>query len=102
MNTPAYGFLCLSCGQVWGPDAGYPKHRDATGWKCRDVTGSSSVPTLMGPVAQRPWGPEGILAELRWEATYDHGWMPPPPEAVEAHMAEGRALIAVALWAEPK
>ena len=95
MNTdPLYGHVCLSCGQVWALDDGYAKHSDATGKKCRDVSGSSSCPSPLGPVARRPWGPEGVIAELRYEARYDHGWMPPPPEQVEAFMAEGLARIA--------
>lgn len=101
MSLPAYGFLCLSCGQIWGPDDAYVKHSDpATGEKCRDVTGSSSVPSLVGPVADRTYGPEGLIAELRWQANYDYGYHPLSPEAVEQWMVEGRARIAAALRTE--
>lgn len=97
-SAPAYGFICLSCGQVWGPEDGYVKHSDPeTGEKCRDITGSSSVPSKMGPVAEQPWGPEGIYREIHWEATYDHGCLSPSPETVERHEASSRELIARAL-----
>ncbi len=93
---PAYGFICLFCGQVWGPDDGYVKHSDpATGVKCRDEWGSSSVASKMGPVAEQPWGPEGIYAELRYAANYDR-YMLPPPEIVARFEAEGRARIEAA------
>lgn len=98
MNAPAYGFICLSCGQVWGPEDGYVKHDDpATGVKCRDVTGSSSVPTKLGPVAESPWGPLGIYAELHYDATYDGGCCPPSAAAVAHHEREGEARIERAL-----
>ncbi len=99
---PAYGFVCLSCGLVWGPDDGYAKHTDPrTGEKCRDVSGSSSVPSLVGPVADTVWGPDGIWSELLHEARYDHGWLPPTQDAIDAHMADGAARIRAALGPTP-
>jgi hypothetical protein len=97
-QPPAYGFICLSCGQTWGPEDGYVKHTDpATGEKCRDITGSSSVPSKMGPVAERPWGPRGVYSELDWEANYDYGYMPPTQDAVRAYLDAGQARIEAAL-----
>jgi len=58
--TPTYSYVCLSCGQVWGPE-GCGKHTDPeTGEKCRDVTGDAALPVKSSETTVR----------LRLEAAY--------------------------------
>lgn len=91
-DVPVYGHICLTCGQTWPHDAWPGKHIDpATDAKCRDVTGSAASPVTMSPVATRPWGPEGAIANLRWEAEYDHGSLStiPSRDQIELFMRDG-------------
>lgn len=79
-RAPYYGSICISCGQMWplqAPGVTYnSKHDDpATGEKCRDMGGTSSGTFDLGPVAELPYGPEGIIRAIEEEAEVGLDWL---------------------------